>query len=58
MERSGSEKSTHYITAKQLNSAKILRAAALTQDDSLFVPLSFLGYLFIFNLMRQHLDWS
>ena len=33
------EESTHYMTAKQLNSAKILRLAALAQDDSLFLAL-------------------
>jgi len=36
VKRSETEESTDYITAKQSYRAKILRFAALTQDDSLF----------------------
>ena len=55
MERSGIEESTHYMTARQLNSAKILRLAALAQDDSLFFSFIFLG-LSVHFLMRQLLQ--
>ncbi len=37
VKRSEIEESTHQFAAKQENSAKILRLAALAQDDSLFL---------------------
>ena len=44
VERSGIEESTHHSTAKQLNSAKILRLATLAQDDSVFCSFIILNF--------------
>jgi len=50
VKRSETEEITHEITAKQSYRAKILRLAALAQDDSLFYSVIIPGLLVHFFL--------